>query len=339
MLNTHLNTPLYELKEENIFSIPFNSDQSESSTGDSNPIGEFSKNKEQIVTPKSRKKQRKGKKKNKNKNEEIKNEKLLNKKTKRTNSKYIKKDNIINIIYNEFKSSSLYKKFPQFHIIEKNIKNELYSSPQDLAGDVRNTFSHIFSSFSKNLDYSKYNQVLILSETFEKIYNKYDNDSIAKKAQNLFDLINKLKKELNKYEIKNNGRTANSGKKRSNENKNEISIKIYKDNILNKINKLNLDQKKGIVKIISNNLIDKNEENNVIEFNINKIPFNQLKQLDKYINDCINYNSIIITKMVKNCGIIGNNLVEERKENEISENVDDFSSIFSGDEYDNDDLE
>ena len=43
--------------------------------------------------------------------------------------------------------------------------------------------------------------------------------------------------------------------------------------------------------------------------------------------------------MVKNCGIIGNNLVEERKENEISENVDDFSSIFSGDEYDNDDLE
>ena len=144
---------------------------------------------------------------------------------------------------------------------------------------------------------------------------------------------------MNKYEIKNNGRTANSGKKRSNENKNEISIKIYKDNILNKINKLNLDQKKGIVKIISNNLIDKNEENNIIEFNINKIPFNQLKQLDKYINDCINYKSIIITKMVKNCGIIGNNLVEERKENEISENVDDFSSIFSGDEYDNDDLE
>ena len=337
MLKTNSNIPLSEIKVGNMFSVPSNSDQSESSTGDSNPIGEFSKCKEEILTPKNRKKQTKGKK--KNKKEIIKNEKLLNKKTKRTNSKYIKKDNIINIIFNEFKSSSLYKKFPQFHTIEKNIKNELYSSPQDLAGGVRNTFSNIFSSFSHNLDSSKYSQVLILSEIFEKIYKKYDCNSIAKKAQNLFDIINKLKKELHKYEIGNNVKTGNNEKKKSKENKNEISIKIYKENILNKINKLNLEQKKGIIGIISQNLIDKNEENNVVEFNINKIPFNQLKQLDKYINECINYNSILISKMVKNCGILGNNFIEERKENDVLENDDDFSSIFSDDEYDNDDLE
>ena len=332
MINTNLNTPLSELKDENIFSMPFNSDQSESSTRDNISIGEFSKYKEKITTPKNRAKQTKGKK--SDKKDVIKNEKLLNKKTKRTNSKYIKKVNIINIIFNEFKSSSLYKTFNQFHIIEKNIKNELYSSPQELARDVRNTFSHIFSSISKNLDSSKYNQALISSENFEKIYKKYVCYSVAKKAQNLFDIINKLKKELHKFENGNIARTGNSGKKKNKVNHNEVSMQIYKKNILNTINKLNVEQKKGIVKIISNNLIDKNEENNVIEFNINKIPFNQLKQLDKYINECINYNSIIIAKMVKDCGILGNNSVEERKEND-----DDYSSIFSGDEYDNDDLE
>ena len=100
-----------------------------------------------------------------------------------------------------------------------------------------------------------------------------------------------------------------------------------------------MEQKKGITKIISNNLINKNKEKNVIEFNINKLPFNQLKQLNKYINECINYNSILIAKMVKNTEILKNNFNEERKENEVLKKDDDFSSIFSDDEYDNEDLE
>ena len=170
MIKTNSNIPLSEIKGENIFSIPFNTDQSENSTGDSNQVGEFSKSKEEIIVPKNRTKKRKGKK--EKKKVVIKNEKLLNKKSKRSNSKYIKKDNKINIIFNEFKSSSIFKNFPQFLIIEKNIKKELYSSPQDFAGGVRNTFSKIFSRFSKNLDSSKYSQVLFLSEIFEKIYKK-----------------------------------------------------------------------------------------------------------------------------------------------------------------------
>ena len=339
MQKSSISTPLSDLKEVKIFSNFDNCDQSESSTGDSNPNVDFSKNKEVLIAS-DKKKAKIIKVKNVYKKDIIKNIKILNKKTKRNNSKYIKKDNIINNIFNEFKNtSSLFKKFPQFLIIEKNIKNDLYSSSQDLARDVRDIFSNIFSSFSNKLDYSKYNQVLIYSEYFEKIYTKYDCDSITKKANHLFEEINKLKKEIHKYENDKNGKNGRiSGKSKKNENKIEISVKKYKDNISNKINKLNVEQKKGILNIISNNLIDKNERNNIIEFNINKIPYNQLKQLDKYINECIN-NSIIISQIEKNCENSRNNTFEERKENSLSGEEDNCSSFISEDDYEDDDLE
>ena len=336
MQKTNINTPLSALKEEKIFSNFDNCDQSDSSTGDSNPNGDFSKNKEEINVRDIKKPKTKIINKV-NKKAIVKNIKLLNKKTKRNNSKYFKKDNLINNIFNEFKnSSSLYKKFPQFHIIEKNIKNDLYTSSQYLARDVRNIFSNIFSSFSKNLDYFKYSQVLTYSEYFEKIFTKYDHDSIAKKANHIFEEINKLKKEIHKYENEKSGKNGNSGIKK-NGNKNEINVKKYKDNISNKINKLNVEQKKGILNIISNNLIDKNERNNIIEFNINKMPYNQLKQLDKYINECIN-NSIIISQIQKTCENSKNNSFEERKENSILDE-ENYSSYFSEDDYEDDDLE
>ena len=43
----------------------------------------------------------------------------------------------------------------------------------------------------------------------------------------------------------------------------------------------------GILDIISNNCVDKNGQNNVMEINVNKMSFNQLQDLDKYLNQCI----------------------------------------------------
>ena len=347
MLNSNSNTPLFfDIKANNMNSLAC--EQSESSTGDSNPNGECSKYLKEIVIPKIDIKYKKGKKKSKSKSKKntLKLEKLLNKKTKRnTNSKYIKKDNIIINIFNEFKSnSSLYKKFPKFHIIEKNVKNGLYSSSLEFSKDVRKIFSSIFSSFLTNLDYSKYNQALIFSEIFEKIYAKYDCDSYAKKASHLFEKISKLKKEINKIEIETSGKTGKflNKEKKNSEKKKGITIEKYKEDISNNIQKLNIEQKKGILKIISNNLIDKNKENNTIEFNINKLPYNQLKQLDKYINQCINNNNEKkkdIINQVKNYEISKNYSKEEKKQNNAFNEDVDFSSYFSGSEYDDNDLE
>ena len=53
----------------------------------------------------------------------------------------------------------------------------------------------------------------------------------------------------------------------------ELSLKKYK----NKIKRLNNEQKRGILEIISNNCIDKNTENNAMEINVNKMTINQMK--------------------------------------------------------------
>ena len=331
--SSNTNTPLYDqikLKGINSFSNPCTSEASESSTGDSNQNNMYI-NEEGITQKKI----------NKKKEKKIKKEKTLNKKRKRSSSIFNNKDNIINNIFKEFKSStSLIKSFPQFNIIEKNIKNGLYSNLPDFITEIRNTFSSIFLSCSKNFDDYKYNQILSLSETFEKIYKNYDCDSMAEKARYLFEAMTKLKKEIHKHEFSKNEKNKSEKKEKScresNFSKNGNMVKQYKDNISNKINKLNLEQKKGILKIISQNLIDKNENNSIVEFNINKIPYGQLKQLDRYINECINNN--IFEKIRKNCDIDSYNTIEEHKENDMIED-DNSSSIFSDDEYDEDDLE
>ena len=276
----------------------------------------------------------------------------LGKKTKRTkgknkvgdakNNKY----KIILNIFNEFKNSSpLFKEFSQFHAIEKNVKNEMYSSSADLANDMRNIFSSIFLNFYNQPE--KYNKTLILCELFEKIYKKYDNQILTKECKNLLETINKLKKELRQTELSKNASTDNlfqnfacisSTKLKFNlggdEQDNECSVKNYKNQIMSKIQKLNKDQKKGLYNVISTECIDTNVHDNIIEINVNKMTRNQLKQLEKYINQCIKEN---------NCGLSSasakslelKRFYEEEKEMDILKN--DLSSCLSDDDDEDDD--
>ena len=257
----------------------------------------------------------------------------LGKKTKRKNCKgavninKIKngKNKILFKLFNEFKSSSpLYKEYPQFNYIEKNLKNNLYSSINEIVNEIRNTFSQIFFS---SLDSDKYNKIFILCESFEKIYKEYDNKIFLKESKNLHDIINKLKKELRQTEIMKNSSNINIISNNNNnlyynnsnnniynnknlfklhfndsdgsENASEMPAKKYKIAITNKINKLSNDQKKGIRAIISDNcLLEHSSESNVMKVDVNKMTFYQLKKLEKYVNKCIkdnnrnnNYNS------------------------------------------------
>ena len=118
------------------------------------------------------------------------------------------KNKIIYNLFSEFKSSDkiLYKEFGQFHFIEKNIKNDLYSSPAELASEIRAVFSNIFANLT---EYSIYNKTFIFCENFEKIYKKYDNQILTKRCKNLSDIINRLKRELRQTEL-------NQGEKNNN---------------------------------------------------------------------------------------------------------------------------
>jgi hypothetical protein len=366
MFESNPQTPLIDFKEGKLNLIHINLDNSESSTKESHISRENSKCLDDTLDIKND--QKKTKKPKKAKLIQLKTKgSILNKKTKREKNtgNSSKKNNkikngkykIIFNLFNEFKTcSKLYKEFTQFHYIEKNIKNDLYSSTGELASEIRNIFSRIFSSF---FDYDKYNKTLILCENFEKIYKKYDNKSLTKKCKNLAEIINKLKRELRQTELSRN--IPAESKSYSNKNSNnfysfsasknkfhlnlndsdndtlpEKSVKKYKNEISNKINKLNNEQKRGILGIISNNCVDKNIQNNVMEINVNKMSLNQLKELDKYLNKCIKVNNLNITSLIeKKSEFSINKNFDEEKECDILKN-DDLSSCLSDDEDEED---
>ena len=322
--------------------------------------------------------------KSKLKKKDIKNRhiKHLGKKTKRNNDKNINKikkgkNKLLFKVFNEFKlSSPLYKEYPQFNYIEKNLKNNLYSSLNELVNEIRNIFSQIFFS---SLDSDKYNKAYLLCESFEKIYKEYDNKLFLKESKNLHDIINKLKRELRKTEIIKNSSNINTIANNNNQiyynytnniynNKNkykfhlndekseyisDIPAKKYKMAITNKINKLSNEQKRGIRSFISDNcLLEQNSESNFMKVDVNKMPFRKLKQLEKYVNKCIkdnnknnNFNSNLSLINNESCcskldlNKIGYSkfcLVEEEKEIDILKN-DDLSSGLSDDEDEEDD--
>ena len=367
MFESNPQTPLIDIKGKNFNLIQINFDNSENSTRESNCSGENLKSFEDTIDIKNYQKSMKiqgGKKSSISKNKIN----ILNKKTKReknqanslkknSNKQKNGKYKIILNLFNEFKSScKSFKEFSQFHYIEKNVKNDLYSSTYELALEVRNVFSHIFSSCNN------YDKTLFFCELFEEIYKKYDNKPLTKKCKNLAEIINKLKRELRqtelgrnipseKYENKNYINNINNSfylysssknkfklelKDSDSEAISEISVKKYKNEITNKIKKLNNEQKRGILRIISNCCIDKNTQNNSMEININKISFNQLKQLDKYINECIkNNNSNISSPFDKKSEYSNNKFFEDEKECDILKN-DDLSSCLSDDEDEDD---
>ena len=351
MFESNPQTPLIDLKG-NLIHINF--DNSESSTKESNLSRENSKCYDDTIEEQI----------NFQKNEkiiQIKNKKnILSKKTKRdklssNNKKKSAKCKIISNLFNEFKTcSKSYKEFNQFHFIEKKIKNDLYSSPAQLASEVRNVFSQIFSKFH---DFDKYNKTLIYCELFENIYKKYDNNkTLTKKCKNLVEVINKLKRELRQTELSRNIQLENknySNKNNNyfysyqtsqdkfrlqlneinnNENAIEKSVKKYKNEIGNKISKLNHEQKKGILGIISNNCVGRNIQNSIMEININKMTYNQLKELDKYVNRCIKENNSSNCSPLDKSSEISNRL-ENEDEYDILKN-DDLSSCLSDDDED-----
>ena len=346
MCDTAGDTPLISFKgiNSNLIQINFSS---ENSTGDSVlSIGENSEEKRGRLRQKICKKN----------SYKIpcagKYENNLGRKTKRGKSKSKVGDaknnkykNILNI-FNEFKNSSpLFKEFSQFHSIEKNIKNEMYSSSADLANDMRNIFSSIFLNFYNEPE--KYNKTLILCELFEKIYKKYDNQILTKECKNLLEAINKLKRELRQTELSKNASSENllqnfanfsSTKLKFNlggdEPEIESSVKNYKNQIMSKIQKLTKEQKKGLYRVVSTECIDTNTQDNVMEINVNKMTRNQLKQLEKYINQCIKENNSELS-LQSNKSLELKKLFDEEEEKEILEN--DLSSCLSDDDDEDED--
>ena len=356
MFDTIPPMPLLDIKGENQNIFQINLDNSENSTRESHPecensksfdeVSDINKNDELCLEPKASKKNF-GEKTFLKKKREIKSKKSSNGKNKSGKFK------IIYNLFSEFKSSdkNLYKEFGQFHFIEKNIKNNLYSSPAELATEIRTVFSSIFANLT---EYPNYHKTFIFCENFEKIYKKYDNKILTKKCKNLSDIINRLKRELRQTELAqgekannvflsyNSFNSLNNKKNKSklnlidsdNDIRSESSVKKLKNKLTNKIQKLNNIQKKGILQVISDSYQNQPALNNEMQIDINKLSFDKLKDLDKYLNDCINDNNLSMSNLLeKKWEYQSNKFVEEEKECDILKN-DDLSSCLSDDDED-----
>ena len=312
----------------NISSIQSNSVNTKGTRENNNSFEEISTHHIEIIIPKIRIYQRKSNKKNISKSDIT----LFNKKIKRSNFKYSKRDKIIIKVFNEFKLTVSFNKIlRKLKTIEKNINNKFYLSYRDFAMDIRKIFSNMFISISNKLDFSKYNQILILAELFEKIYKKYDCNCLVRKSKTTLQTIKKLKKEIYKNEKK------NKANRRKNNKSNKALVKKYKDYISKNIHNLNISQKKEFLTMISNNLIDKNKENNIVIFNINEIPFYKLKELNRYIKQCIN-NNFIVSEGKEKSNLFKYESIEENKEEEFCKE-NEHSSVISDDDYNESDLD
>ena len=257
-------------------------------------------------------------------------------------------------IFHEFKSAfKFYNEFPLFNKIDKNIKNNYYTNYADCANDIRKTFTNYFINYYNNIE--KYNKLFSLSETFEKIYLDYDNKIFTKESKNLIEIkkrLVKLKKELrDTYYTASLPNGTNSHSSSNNYQVNKLKFPVngditynsksqkntrkFKLDLANKIRNLNPEQKKGIINLLPKSHFDSNNNHDgIMQIDVNKMHFNQLKELDRYVNQCLNGcdDNINDSSLLHNCN--GDVIVEhsetgksqEDKEADILEELSDSLS-------------
>ncbi len=204
--------------------------------------------------------------------------------------KHNKKASTSNIIYQKFKGSDLYPKFSFFHRIEKSLRANHYSTHQELALEIRGIFQNYFTAAVN--DPQAYNDTWKLSTFFEDIYKDYENKIFTKESKNIFELkkkMNKLRKEIREKNssnlpLKNTKLKIDVNDFNIASEKEKKISKKYKMSLVNNIRSLNSDQIKGVINIIHDNL---SVEEKTLEFDINNLALDKLKELDKYVRKCL----------------------------------------------------
>ena len=225
----------------------------------------------------------------------------MNKQIESQNQILEKCEKCLEIIISNFLSQYFYNPItmnsPSLSQIEKNIKNAKYTSHYDFFMDLRKIWLYYYQNYPNNPEI--YQRTCKMSELSEELCKNIDN------------LENAFQKELNELKIhhpeKNIADNRNNGtnQRRYNNNNNNNSINymsIEEKNALgNAIRKLNKEQLKGIIKLLSDSKINQSQNGSTkyIEFDIDKLPYKKLKELQKYVKDC--------TKHIQSNNINNNN--------------------------------
>ena len=181
--------------------------------------------------------------------------------------------------------------------IEKKVNNYEYKNLYDFEMDVRKIWNYYFKLEQNNEITSK------MSDDWEKICADLDNPSNELSVASVRKRTEQLQKEFE--EIKDNTFTKESlpapVKKNNQQNyeQNKPMTVEEKNQLGNNIRSLNKEQLRGIIRILSENT--PMPKTKYFEFDIDKLSNKKLRELEKYVKECLASN----TKSNKN--IISNN--------------------------------
>ena len=209
--------------------------------------------------------------------------------------------------------------------IEKKVNNYEYNSFYDFEMDLRQTWSYYFNIGQKG-DQDIYEKTSKMSERWEKICSELENsnDEIYE-LSNVKKRAEKFQKEYNEYKdrISNKEIMPPPIKKVNNQNNDYKPMTLEEKNILgNLIRSLNKEQLRGIIRILAeNNSITKSK---YFEFDIDKLSTKKLRELEKYVNDCLSSNnnkSSNNNTQITNSNLNNNNNNKiNQRENQINKN-------------------
>ena len=205
--------------------------------------------------------------------------------------------------------------------IEKKLNNYEYKGIYEFQMDVRGIWSYYFKIQQDNEITSK------MSDEWEKICAELDNQNQNNELG--VDLIKKrtsqIQKEYNEYKINNasRGNLPAPVKKTTPNNEHNKPMTVEEKNQLgNNIRSLNKEQLKGIIKILSDN--NPAPKSKYFEFDIDQLSTKKLRELEKYVKECLASNNKINKNISSNNNNTHNKNINNKnmnqKENQINKN-------------------
>ena len=203
--------------------------------------------------------------------------------------------------------------------LEKKVNNYEYETFYDFAMDVRKIWYYYFSLGEQDNN-NIYDITSKMSDAWEQIYSEIENTNDEYSIANNIKKRTEKKKEYNNEYIpqyKDNENITPPSKKVKEQNNENKPMSLEEKNILgNLIRSLNKEQLKGIVKLLSNN----NDINTkYFEFDIDTLPIKKLRELEKYVKNCLNMNNNINKINSKNRNINENIRENQNIKNNIKE--------------------
>ena len=209
-----------------------------------------------------------------------------------------------------FNTSSI---LPSLSLIEIMIKNKKYKKYPELQEDLRKVWNYYFNLYSSNPE--MYNKTFQISYIADNIYEIVDKINFIDENNNENNnkTINFSKKE--NYNVQNKNKNDNTLINQNNFDFEKNMTDEEKNELGNEIRKLNKEELKGIIQILSDNYYESKTSNSqYFEFDIEKLPTKKLRELEKYVQSCkLNKNKYNENNGKRNQPSTNSSLNEESK--------------------------